>query len=174
MPMSTPRLDSGDIRRLARSLAITAFYDFPARFAPGARVYGEMYVADNAIGQTLTLQNHFYQWTTGWHAGESGGISLSLPGSKMVVSERGVYRVSFTFAANITGANQIVEFAIFKNGVYQPDHSMHLVLPNVQGNSGAIMGILSLNAGDVIDLRVQNTSSAGKVFTLEDGNLSCS
>lgn len=172
--MAIPRLDSGDIRRLARSLSITGFYDFPVHFLAGAMVYGEMFIADNVIGQTLANQNQFYQWTTAWQIGENSGISPSLSGSNMIANVSGVYRVSLSFAANVTGTNQNLEFSIFRNGVYQPDHSMHLILPNVQGNSGALMGILTLNAGDIIDVRVQNTSSAGKVFTLEDANLSCS
>lgn len=168
------RLTSGDIRRLARSLNITGFFDFAEDFDAGASIYGEMYLADNLLGQTLTNQNQFYQWTTGWIVGESNGFTITATTGRIVSLHSAVYRVSITFGAFINAANQDLEFALFKNGLYQPDHSMHLSLPNTRGNSGAIAGILTLNLGDILDLRVQNTTSAGKILTVEDANLNCS
>lgn len=168
------RLDSGAIRRLARSLGITAFYDLPVDFDAGTSIYAEMYLADNAVTQTLTNQNQFYQWTTGWIAGESNGFTISAATGQITALYSAVYRLAISFGAFINAANQDLEFGLFRNGVYQPDHSMHLSLPNTRGNAGAIAGILTLNANDVLDLRIQNTTSAGKLLTLEDANLNCS
>lgn len=172
--MNPRRLNFGETRLLGESINIPKFYDFPIDFDAGASIYAEMYLADNAVTQTLVNQNQFYQWTTGWIAGESKGFTLTPASGQIVPLYTAVYRVSITFGAFINAANQTLEFSLFKNGVYQPDHSMHLDLPNTRGNSGAIAGILTLNAGDVLDLRVQNTTSAGKVLTIEDANLNCS
>lgn len=172
--MNPRRLTSGDIRRLAKSLRITGFFDFPSDFDAGASIYAEMYLADNAGTQTLVNQNQFYQWTTGWTAGEKNGFTVNPIAGTITPLFSAVYHVVITFGTFINAANQTLEFALFRNGIYQPDHSMHLDLPNTRGNSGAIAGILTLNAGDVLDLRVQNTTSAGKVLTIEDANLNCS
>lgn len=172
--MNPRRLTSGDIRRLAKSLRITGFFDFPSDFDAGASIFAEMYLADNAGTQTLVNQNQFYPWTTGWISGELNGFNILPAQGQIIPLSTAVYRVAISFGAFINAANQTLEFSLFRNGVYQPDHSMHLDLPNTRGNSGAIMGILSLQAGDVLDLRVQNTTSAGKILTIEDANLNCS
>lgn len=171
--MNPRRLNFGETRKLGESIAIPKFYDFPFDFDAGASIYAEMYLADNAGTQTLTLQNHFYQWTTGWLAGESNGFTVAPGTGQITALVSAVYRVAITFGTFVNAANQTLEFGLFRNGIYQPDHSMHLDLPNTRGNSGAIVGILTLNAGDVMDLRVQNTTSAGKVLTIEDANLNC-
>lgn len=171
--MNPRRLIFTETRKLGESIEIPKFYDFPVDFDAGASIFAEMYLADNVATQTLVNQNQFYQWTTGWLAGESNGFTVT-PGAGTITSLfSAVYRVAITFGAFINAANQILEFSLFRNGVYQPDHSMHLDLPNTRGNSGAIVGILTLNAGDIMDLRVQNTTSAGKILTIEDANLNC-
>ena len=141
---------------------------------PAVGAYGELYLADNFTPQTLTLQNTFYKWTTGWIEGEMLDCAPSAANANILANTTAPYRVSVSFGADVTGVNQTLEFAIFRNGIYQPDHSMHVTMPLTRGNAGCIVGILTLDAGDVIDFRVQNITSAGKDLTLEDANLSCS
>lgn len=137
-----------------------------------AGAYGEMYVADNLATLTLTLINTFYPWVTGWVVGENNGTTPSVAGT-MTSNTTGVFMVTFSGAASVVGgATQTLEFALFRNGVYQADHSVHVVFPNNSGNAFSMSGILTLAAGDVITFRIQNTTSAGKALTVEDCNLS--
>lgn len=136
-----------------------------------AGAYGEMYVADNVATLTLTLQSNFYQWVAGWVVGENNGTTPSVAGT-LTSNTTGVFMVTFSGAASVTGAGQVLEFALYRNGVYQADHSVHVTFPNNVGNSISMSGIMTLASGDVITLRIQNTSSAGKFLTIEDCNLS--
>lgn len=136
--------------------------------------YGELYVADNAATQTLTLQSQWYQWTTGWVVGEANSTVPSAVGGNITVSVGGVFRVSCAMSLGVTGNNQKLEVAIFKNGAYQADHSLHAIFATADIVPFTLSGILTLAIGDVIDLRIRNETSPAKVLTVSDANLNCS
>lgn len=136
--------------------------------------YGELYIADNALTQTLTVQSQWYQWTTAWVVGEANSTVPSAVGGNITVSVGGVYRVSCAMSLAITGTNQTLEVAIFKNGAYQLDHSLHAKFATADIVPLALSGILTLAIGDVIDLRIRNETSPNRVLTISDANLNCS
>lgn len=135
--------------------------------------YGELYIADNVVTQTLTLKNNFVKWVNGWAVGEFNQTTPSAVNSNIVAGTGGVYMVSCSMSLSISGNNQTLEVAIFRNGVYQPDHSLHAVFATGDIVPFTLIGILTLSVNDTIDLRVQNTISDGKVLTISDANLSC-
>lgn len=135
--------------------------------------YGELYIADNVVTQTLTPQNSFVKWVNGWTVGEFNQTTPSVANSNIVIGTAGVYMVSCSMSLAVTGNNQTLEVAIFRNGAYQPDHSLHAVFATGDIVPFTLIGILTLGINDTIDVRVQNTTSAGKVLTISDANLSC-
>lgn len=139
-----------------------------------AGAYGEIHIDDNAATQALALQNTFYQITTGWTVGLSAGTTPSALNSNIVINTKGVYHVNCSISMFSSAANQVLEFSIFKNGVYQPNLSAHFTSQTARGESCGLSGMLELALNDTIDLRVQNTTSAGKTVTAEDVNLNCS
>ncbi len=60
-------LQSGDIRRLAKSLKITSFYEFPAPFGPGIPAGG-------AAGEVLTKDSGT-DYDVSWQPGGGGGVT---------------------------------------------------------------------------------------------------
>ena len=134
--------------------------------------YGELYIADNVAPQAITLQNTFYVWTTAWVQSELLNMTADAAAGTLTAQVPGIYRMTCALAASSSGASQVYEFALFRNGIYAADHSAHFTLPNNVGNSCTLTGIINLAEGDVIDLRAQNVSSAGKSLLIEDANLS--
>lgn len=130
--------------------------------------YGGIYVQNNASSQTLTTQNAWYQWTTGWAAGASAGTTPSA-GSSNITSNTGaefhvVCSLSFTGA---TGGRY--EFGIFKNGVL-----VQSVL-NAGGASNdglSVSCLVSLASTDTIDLRIRNLDNASAAVAVTYADLS--
>lgn len=136
-----------------------------------AGAYGEMYVRDNVTSQVIAQSPTFTQWTTGWIVGENNGVTPAVTGN-MTINTTGVYMVTFSGAATVASTNQVLEFALHLNGVYQGDHSVHVTFPNNTTLAFSMSGILTMANGDILTLRATNTTSAGKALTIEDCNLS--
>ena len=135
--------------------------------------YAELYIADNANTQTMTLQNTWYLWNTAWVAGDLSAASVSTSGGTITTTQGGTYRITFQGALLCSADSQTLEVAVFKNGVYQSDHSTHFSSNSTISNV-TLSGVLAAAPGDVFTVRFQNTTSAGKTIRVEDGNFSAS
>jgi hypothetical protein len=131
----------------------------------------EVYIFDNVSTQTFTDANTFYQWTTNWAVSETGGAEWTASTSKILIKEPGVYLMDLV-ATVITGtANQDYEFAFFVNAATANDHRSHVsLLTTTEKRQVVAMAIATLAAGDLVDVRAQNVTSAGKALTIEDAN----
>lgn len=134
--------------------------------------HGEVYVFDNASPQTLTNQNEYYQWTTNWVTSEINGLAWN-SSSQFVIKVAGLYRLSFSATLFCGTANQDHEVAFFIDGATANDHRGHVsLLATSDKKQIVLLGLAVLAAGALVDVRVQNVTSAGRALTIEDANFS--
>lgn len=136
--------------------------------------YGEMYIHDNAVAQTLTNQNEWYVVTDTWISGDNSGFTADTANSRIICNAPGVYHLTCQICYN--GANiDAYEFSIFINGVAKIDLDTHTdARQTSQTISSSIVGIVVLSNNDIIDLRARCTSSAGTNITVVHIDISLS
>lgn len=149
--------------------------DLTLQVNPGAEAqvtapYGEMYIADNAVSLTLTLQNTFYLLTTSWVAGLTNSFTASTGTSQLIGNQAGIYEISCLL--NYSGPNnQTFEFCVALNGVVQQKIAAYTV-PRGPGAiiATTVVGILQLAANDALTIMVQCTTAVGAVITVTHAN----
>jgi hypothetical protein len=134
---------------------------------------GEIYVDDNANTQTLTNQNTFYKLTAPtWSAGTNNGFTPNLGSQEIQCNGDGTYLVVCQ-GDIIAQNNEQIEFALFVNNVEQINfESLVTGRGGAQHSSWGYNGFVILSVGDIVDVRVQCTSSAGETILLQHINLS--
>ena len=136
--------------------------------SPGAAAYGEMDIVNNATSLTLTLQSTFYQQTAGFVTGDLNGFTYA--SGVLTCVTPGWYEIDYSASYSITGNGntpQTIQSAIYKNG--------SLLVGSVSQNASIAdvatvvseSTITSFNTGDTIDLRFSNSTSAGKILTVQ-------
>lgn len=139
----------------------------------GTAMLGEIYVADNVTAQTATNQNTWYKWTTGYASGQSSNATLSTGNGNITALAAGGVKISVTGSISANANAQVLEVAVFKNDVYQTDLSCHITIPaSGDYHNFAISGLSNFSINDVIDVRINNTTSAGKNITIQEVQLS--
>lgn len=136
--------------------------------------HGEIYIHDNAVAQTLTNQNQFYKVTDTWLAGSCSGFTADTSNAQLICNKAGIYHL--TAQVNYNGSNNdAYVFAIFVNGVEDISLVAHTDARLLsQTISSPIMGLISLQKNDVVDLRAECTSNAGTAITMVHSNISLS
>jgi hypothetical protein len=136
----------------------------------GVAYYGEISVAGNASGQTLTNQNEFYKITQFDTNGISNGMVNDQANNKITVNNAGVYEFLFTFSfSGSTTRNFII--GIYIDGVLATQAQAERKLGS-GGDVGAvpISCIASVGAGEDVELYVKCTDVAGATFLMTHGN----
>ncbi len=149
--------------------------DSPTTFwfggGPFRRAYGEMTITDNETSLTLTDQNAYYQIVSGWTADQVKDVVLDPVAANMVATVAGQYKTTATIVFTSAEAAQTIQFNIFKNNNPISDHTAITWFNTTTfPNTVTADGIDMLNAGDVLDLRVQCLTAAGQVMTITDCN----
>ena len=147
---------------------LSKIYDSIIKFA-----YGNLY--EDSVGTviTVTTAGTYYKWVSG-DAGDSRGVTLSAGGStnNMTIKSgyAGEYGVSFACSYEAS-ATDTVHWGIFKNGVKLEQASSQTKISNANSQLNVDgLGLVSLSAGDVIDLRV-TSSTNGTTITVNHVSL---
>ena len=134
---------------------------------------GELYINSNASTQTATLQNTWYDWTTGWTLQQTAGLSVSASAGSFTVKDKGLYYVAANASVSTGTANQDYGMAVAVNNT--PSSGLRSLISFTSTGtvySAAVSGLVTLNAGDILTLQFENTTSAGKVFTVQFASFS--
>jgi len=122
--------------------------------------FGELY---GSINSTIDLTDAGVYY--GWVSAVEGGFSKvtftdNAISDRMTISNSGTYRINVTISFSSTKNTHAVTGKIFKNGVGQ-DNIMFKRMLNSNGDVGsaALTGILTLSAGDYIDLRFSSDTN---------------
>ena len=134
--------------------------------------YGEVYF-QNAITGYSQASSALPNWTkmiafaqTGGGAGVSSGMTVSAVNSNITVLNTGIYQINMAMSTSGTTATYYIAVHINGGGspsVGNPMNNLYTVdRPNNanQWDNVCLMGILSLTANDVVDVRVTNTNTA--------------
>jgi hypothetical protein len=126
--------------------------------------YAEMFInTDKTLN--LTAQNTFYQFID-FSSGHADNMTFDDFYDHIEVEKAGDYFIAYTISVGVTGTNQLCEFAIFNNGVELEDHRIERMFSTADVGSIASIGVDKFEVGDKITIRMQNTTSAGKVATI--------
>jgi len=81
--------------------------------------------------------------------------------SELLCGESGVYKIDWNLALDALNANDNIEGGILINGTIQTGFVSHLKFANANSTSAmGAAGIVSLNAGDVVKLAINNNTAA--------------
>jgi hypothetical protein len=133
----------------------------------------ELTIRNNGTAQTLTLQNTYYQWETGWGQ-DLTPVNATTDTAAGSVTMEATGRVTTLCMVNwscdtATG----VRFNIFKNGNPAPQHLVAKDVVTINSaDSNTIVGIDDCAIGDIYDLRVECTGTTGVAVTIYNANLS--
>ena len=138
--------------------------------------YGEIRIASGTTGTVistvLSTTGAGYTGIVGWNvSGISNNTTLGI-GSRgnnnIIVTQSGVYYVSAMLTTNITSSSLLDNYniAIFVNGIIKD-----FIAGNNTGSSTSkigvvISGLLSLNANDIVDIRIGTTNQVGGGTTI--------
>lgn len=138
----------------SKQITVQQLDDRYLAFNPISVPYGEMWQHDNAVTTPMPVQNDWYK-VENFVQGETNVVtyadnSLTLP--------LGIIHVINVTVSAVCSANEDFNFAVFKNGVQVEKLTVFRRFDaNKEGNL-SITGLLAATAGDVIDLRVQQTT----------------
>ena len=133
---------------------------------------GELYEHHASSTITLSETTGYYQWTT-----STAGVCerMTCAEDSLTISLDGAYRVSASFSGSINSANQIVEMDLFLNGSEVEKCGISAKFTSVNDEKAMSWTcLLYLVREDVLTLRFQNTTSSGKVLTIQHVNLNAS
>jgi len=130
--------------------------------------YGSMF--QHMANNTIILTNNVFEVVTGWTVGETNGTTITNT-QEVTVGSAGHYHITWTIGGNMAaGSNQNIEFSIFKNGAEQDEGcAFRRFQPASDIGSVSGVGMFNLAANDVMDLRMNNTST-GSDFVVECAN----
>ena len=137
---------------------------------PGATAYGELIIDNNAVAQTLTVQNQWYKINGAWIASENNGVTLDPGNGQMTPTVGGAFQTIIAMSVTTPNANHTFEFSVFKNGLIIQDHNG---IQKLQSNAIVMMtltGLAVLAAGDVVDVRARCTDTGGQDITIQFAN----
>jgi len=145
----------------------------PGPTGPGVSetTYAELYtVPTDALSATLTLQGVFYKipWA---NAGISNAAVPSQVSNDITVGRAGIFRLSasitFNRPADIATTGVL---AAFKNGVQVVEITNQTSQFQEEADQIVVLtGLLSLSAGDVVDLRLMCPDAAARTFNITWG-----
>lgn len=122
---------------------------------------------------TLTNQNTDYELdgTTAWNSENLNGTTFTDP--YLTVLKGGKYLVSWNLGASINAANQEIEFCVLVDQTTPQNQATTHVKLVVATDLVAISatGIVTLLANQKVSLCARNLTSAGKVLSINHGNL---
>ncbi len=118
---------------------------------------GEMYEYNSPGNSTeivIVTAGNYYGWKTA-SSGVINGITFesNVTADKLIVSSDGTYLVNASFSFGSKNNGDIVEAAIFKNGIKVDKLSFRRFLSSGDIGVTAITGLIGLNKDDYIDMR---------------------
>jgi hypothetical protein len=142
--------------------------------------YGDMYqVAASTFTVTMTNQNEWYEVnaaTTNINAGELNLVTFP-DDHYLQISKPGIYLITYSFTGEINsvaGGDQHIEAGIMVNGTIVTDkgsgHATYAAVANEWSFNGHTYIDLT-GATDQVSLAIRNTSSAGKILTIDHLNM---
>lgn len=120
----------------------------------------------NGVGTGYALIDVFDTISAQSNTVNTGGVSAQLaPNYRLTVGSAGVYRIAFYASLSSSQANRLITIREHKNGNLDTLEVSRWVSASDTG-AVAFEGIESLNANDVIDMRVRiNTGTTNLTFT---------
>lgn len=135
-----------------------------------AAVYGEIYVANGAVSQTLTSAGTFYKVTAWTTDGLSNGVTTSAANDRLTIATSGVYLMQF-FVTFSDSNNRTFSFRCY-NETAASAYANTLVKVSSHSSDPmfvAVSAIIHANAGD--DLIVQAAcATSSTTITVSDAN----
>jgi len=136
-------------------------------------VYGEIHVHDNVVSQSIPTNAVVYTKLIEWSDnGESKGTIPDQANGQITLSDSGIYKLESTLSFKSGTGNVVTECSIFIDGVEQDQlHFTRKISTAGDVGSASITGLASVDAGQVIDLRLKHDNAGSVDITVVYGNL---
>ena len=141
-----------------------------ANFNGDHHFYAEMSTSSNATATTINTQDTFEEINV-YEAGITRGATFS--NSNITVNTTGTYKVEGSFTMQSGGGDSdTYNIGVFVNGSQITDNKFpcKTSVPNTGNDHCSGQSGLELNAGDVVDVRIENTSDTSDV-TIQQSNV---
>ena len=136
------------------------------------QIYGEIFIADNATGQSIPSGATYTKITQVGTIGINKGITMSGSNSNATIVKAGKYKIEATASTKADIANVVLRTSVFVNNTRRANISSVRRIANANDNSTiSIGGLLSLNAGDIVDIRVVHDNPSSVTITCENANI---
>jgi len=135
--------------------------------------YAEIYVHENSTSASIPAGSTYTKVVLANSViGNYKNCAVDITNGNMTISKSGTYFVNGTFSSKLGTSDVIWDTAIFLNGV----EANNLHMRRRFSTSGytfnvCISGLLKLNGGDVLDVRVKHNNASAVVITNEFTNL---
>lgn len=127
--------------------------------------YGEMYINSSPTYLPISGQNN-YTSISGLSSSNLNQITFTDNPSKLIISNSGVYKISFNIDGSSGTNNTNIIFALFVNDLFVSEKlstSRHYQQSGDDGSS-SINGLISLSANDEVSIKVMSSVS-GNTFS---------
>jgi len=121
--------------------------------------YGSFYQHDIPTTVTISVTGTYYQ-ITGNTAGQLEDMTFS--SDALTVNQTGIYIAAISCSYDDSG-NTTFDIGLFIDGVKSTPISAHASTTGSLVSNAATMGLISLTAGEVIDLRIANDTNTNDV-----------
>jgi len=134
--------------------------------------YAEIYVAENSAAQSVPTGSTYAKITAFSTNGAIRGCTADAANDRIVIVKPGKYQVLASFATKLGTTDVVWDTAVFVNDAEQTNVHMRRRF-STAGYTFSVYfgGIVSLNAGDVVDIRSKHNNGSAVTATVEYANL---
>jgi hypothetical protein len=136
-------------------------------------IWGSVHIDNNATPTVLTTQSVVYPINVGWNAGDFNNTILDTVNGTITIQTPGEYQITSGVSFTSPAAPNTLTFVQLLNGVpITTNKASTWTSSPTLPNHINIVGIVSLNKGDVISLGVKCATAAGISITAIHANIS--
>lgn len=138
--------------------------------------YAEIYVHEDSTSTSIPTGSTYTKVVLANSIiGNYKNCTINLQNGNITISKTGIYLVNGTFSSKLGTTDVIWDTAIFVNGIEANNLHMRRKFSTTGYTFNVcISGLLELNAGDIIDVRVKHNNAGAVVITNEFTNINIS
>jgi hypothetical protein len=153
---------------LLLSLPASASYYFSS--SPQPAIGAAIGVSYNVTAQTLTNQNTYYTWSTGWLINSQDNMTASTSGTLTCVVP-GVYEIVLTITYSKSSAPDDIHGGIsLNNAEPQGNREWTFKTNSSDETDHSVCARIRMKVGDYVSVKIVDITSGGKTVTVTHSN----
>jgi len=138
------------------------------------QAFAEVYINENATAMSVPAGSDYTKLImTNFATGNYKNCTIDLESGTITVNKSGKYAVNCTFSSKLATTDVIWDTAVFANDVEAADLHMRRRFSTLGYTFNVTLsGIISLSAGDILDVRSKHNNASAVSITTEYANIS--